>query len=905
MRLRIWGAALIALALTANSCSENGVVGPDSIRATGLQPSAVVGSSVVISQVYGGGGNVGSTYTNDFIELHNRGTTDVSVTGWSVQYMSAGSAANFQVTPLTGTIRGGGYLLVQEAKGNAGSIPLDAEVLGTIAMSASDGKVALVNSTAAISLTCATGVLPCVASAPGSVLDAVGFGSANFFEGTAVGTLSATKAALRTGDGCDDTDKNGADFQVLAPAPRNRLTPAKTCDVTPARTIDHIVVSPARGTVVQGATQAFTAAAFDAGNAPISGVSFTWSTNPNPSSVASIAQTGIATAADAGDVTIIATSGSVSGSAVLHVDPTPPPALPAIRFSELHYDNAGDDNDEQIEIEGPAGADLSGWSVALYDGGSAHLYTTKALTGIIPASCGDRGVVVVPFDQIQNGPNDGFALVHGSEVVEFFSYEGSITPTDGPAIGLTSTDIGQSEASNSPVLSSLHRNALGAWTAPARRSFGRCNASNAHQGAPDFDISFSGRLRLTDPPLPIGFEDQLFATELDLNDAEVRTSFTWTAETPAVATIDERGVMHALAAGTAVFRATSQDGTSVTYALPTTNPEFSATANYHGNTEFGVPMDADASDDQLVVHPEFTASYNKNRGTPNWVSWLLEASHFGDGSVDRCDCFTHDPLLPTNFTHLNTADYTGAGTAAGYGIDRGHLARSFDFTAAPGDNSIVYLLSNIVPQASDMNQGPWANQELFLGNIARSTFNPRDIYTIAGVAGSKGTVKGEGKITIPASTWKVSVIVPHGTGLAEVHTYQDLEVIAVNMPNVPGIRGVDWHTYETTVDAIEALTGYDLLALLPDNVERAVESNTKPPIAATNGPYQVAEGSSLSVSGAKSVDLNGTIAGYSWDFGDGASAQGVSPVHTYSQDGDYIVQLIARDNDGLADTTTT
>src|SRR6476659_5178881 len=80
-----------------------------------------------------------------------------------------------------------------------------------------------------------------------------------------------------------------------------------------------------------------------------------------------------------------------------------PVALPDTRFSEIHYDNAGDDVDEQIEIEGPAGTDLSGWSVVLYDGNGGDVYDSRALSGTIPATCGDRGVVVVPFASIQNG----------------------------------------------------------------------------------------------------------------------------------------------------------------------------------------------------------------------------------------------------------------------------------------------------------------------------------------------------------------------------------------------------------------------------------------------------------------------------------------------------------------------
>src|SRR5678816_700609 len=108
------------------------------------------------------------------------------------------------------------------------------------------------------------------------------------------------------------------------------------------------------------------------------------------------------------------------------------------------------------------------------------------------------------------------------------------------------------------------------------------------------------------------------------------------------------------------------------------------------------------------------------------------------------------------------------------------------------------------------------------------------VYIITGPAGNKGTLKNEGKVVIPTSTWKVAVIMAHDAGLADVHDYRDVQVIAVNMPNDPGVRNIPWQTYQTTVDAIEALTGYDLLALLPDDVEASVEAAIKPPLAAVD-----------------------------------------------------------------------
>ena len=120
-------------------------------------------------------------------------------------------------------------------------------------------------------------------------------------------------------------------------------------------------------------------------------------------------------------------------------------ALPDIRFAELHYDNTGTDAGEAIEVSGPAGADVTGWQVVLYNGTGGASYNTQTLSGTIPATCGARGVLVInyPSNGIQNGSPDGMALIDAAgAVVEFLSYEGVFAATNGPALGLTSTDIG-------------------------------------------------------------------------------------------------------------------------------------------------------------------------------------------------------------------------------------------------------------------------------------------------------------------------------------------------------------------------------------------------------------------------------------------------------------------------------
>ncbi|MCF7221376.1 lamin tail domain-containing protein [Marilutibacter chinensis] len=171
-------------------------------------------AQVVVSQVYGGGGNSGATWRNDFIELRNNGASAVDLTGWSVQYASS-SGSSWQRTELSGSIAPGGYYLVQQAQGSGGTADLPApDAIGTISMSSSNGKVALVNGGGALSGTC-----PLTETV---VVDFVGFGSANCFEGaSATPSLNNTSAALRNGDGSVDTDDNGADFTRGEPNPRN------------------------------------------------------------------------------------------------------------------------------------------------------------------------------------------------------------------------------------------------------------------------------------------------------------------------------------------------------------------------------------------------------------------------------------------------------------------------------------------------------------------------------------------------------------------------------------------------------------------------------------------------------------------------------------------------------------
>lgn len=191
-----------------------------------LMLAAAAQAQVVISQVYGGGGNSGAVYQNDFVELYNRGGAPQSLAGWSLQYTSAtGTSWGNQKVTLSGSIPAGGYLLVQLASGGANGVPLPAaDFSATFNMSASAGKLALLNSTASLPAT------TCPSSDP-TIVDLVGYGgSANCFEGAAPApTPSATLAILRNNSGCADTNANPLDFAVGAPTPRNVASPPGTC----------------------------------------------------------------------------------------------------------------------------------------------------------------------------------------------------------------------------------------------------------------------------------------------------------------------------------------------------------------------------------------------------------------------------------------------------------------------------------------------------------------------------------------------------------------------------------------------------------------------------------------------------------------------------------------------------
>jgi uncharacterized protein len=196
---------------------------------------------LVISQIYGGGGNSGATYSHDYIEIFNRGTASVSLDGKSLQYASATGSGNLganatQLTELSGTVPPGRYLLVREATNNvAVGEPLPTPYLDDptpINMAAGAGKVALANGTT--TLGCNTEATCAANGNDIRIIDLIGYGGATYFEGAPAPGLSNILADFRADGGCQDSDSNAADFTAATPSPRTADTPAHVCSTDAA-----------------------------------------------------------------------------------------------------------------------------------------------------------------------------------------------------------------------------------------------------------------------------------------------------------------------------------------------------------------------------------------------------------------------------------------------------------------------------------------------------------------------------------------------------------------------------------------------------------------------------------------------------------------------------------------------
>ena len=244
---------------------------------------------------------------------------------------------------------------------------------------------------------------------------------------------------------------------------------------------------------------------------------------------------------------------------------------------------------------------------------------------------------------------------------------------------------------------------------------------------------------------------------------------------------------------------------------PTPTPTPPPTSSEH--LTMGNPSNAVTSltqpNNYLMEKPQYSMSYSRDNGGPNWVSWHLDASWLG--SAPRQNDFREDPTLPTGWYRVQATDFSGSG------FDRGHMCPSADRTITITANSATFLMTNMIPQLPANNQGVWANLESYSRTLVSQG---NELYIISGGQGLQFFI-ANGHVAVPAQTWKVIIVLPVGSNdVSRVTTAT--RTIAVVMPN-SGTIGTDWRAYRVSVDQVEAITGFDFFSNVPSAIQAVIE----------------------------------------------------------------------------------
>jgi endonuclease G len=228
--------------------------------------------------------------------------------------------------------------------------------------------------------------------------------------------------------------------------------------------------------------------------------------------------------------------------------------------------------------------------------------------------------------------------------------------------------------------------------------------------------------------------------------------------------------------------------------------------------ELGIPTDGDPSDDYIITRTQYTLSYNHTLNATNWVSYNLNADWYGD--VPRYSGnFIQDTDLPQGWFRAKHSDYTNSG------YDRGHLVRSEERTKTEEDNRSTFILTNVLPQRPDMNQGVWLKFERWCETMCKDSL--KELYIVTGGIFHEPHELVNDKIAVPDTCYKIVVVLARGQRLDDVNAA--IRVVSVAIPNIQGVRNDEWTYYQTSVDRLEASTGYDFLPRVPVEVQEVIE----------------------------------------------------------------------------------
>jgi endonuclease G, mitochondrial len=245
-----------------------------------------------------------------------------------------------------------------------------------------------------------------------------------------------------------------------------------------------------------------------------------------------------------------------------------------------------------------------------------------------------------------------------------------------------------------------------------------------------------------------------------------------------------------------------------------------------GNPTFAVTL-SDSIHNYLLDKPQFCASYDRDRAIANWTSWELDATWLIKNST-RHDPYRVDTTLPAGWPQV------GSGyNFSTYGFERGHLCPSADRVNTQVNNDALFVMTNLIPQSSESNGGPWGSLEGYertlvgQGNVLYilcggwGTGGTSDVGTFNSIVSTSGV-----SATVPNKLWKVIIVVPNGDGtstdVSRVTT--STRTIAVIMDNNKGPFN-SWDTYRVSVDSVESLTGYDFFSNVSTSIQAVIEAN--------------------------------------------------------------------------------
>jgi len=244
----------------------------------------------------------------------------------------------------------------------------------------------------------------------------------------------------------------------------------------------------------------------------------------------------------------------------------------------------------------------------------------------------------------------------------------------------------------------------------------------------------------------------------------------------------------------------------------------------------------------LIQRSQYAMDYNDTTHQANWVSWSYTSTD--TGSTARQDSYRADTNLPTGFTRIGSATF-------GTGYDRGHMCPSADRTTSVADNDATFFMSNMIPQASKNNQGLWATFEGYCRGLASGG---SEVLITCG-PGDFGATSISNGMKLPGSVWKVIVVAPSGTALASSKVTSACRVIAIHTPNTASVSS-NWTDYITTVEEIEATTGYTFFSSLPTSVARYLRK-VKDTGSGPNTPTVISSISPISGTAGTTVTLSG------------------------------------------------